>query len=162
MANATSSTNAKVLPGLLQTKLGGNCSYVINSDEAWVYKKGTIGNSSTLFNTSDKYLELNTNLTTAKQVCWICIKHTGKNSSGENTSESIMLSFGSNNPLYNGTGGANTNNLIIGPKEILVLKLNGVTVADLRCASVNYIGGGIASSAGAEIISADVIGVVSS
>ena len=156
MSNASSNIIANVLNKTLRTKVSGKNNYTLSTTERWVYKKSEINIVSSLFNTSDKYLETNINLSTSNAISWICIKHTGKNIDGNDTSESIMVNFNTSTPIY-----SSPYNIIISPGELLTLKLNGVTISDLKCGSINYQDVNTSPSDGVDTIEAEVMGVVS-
>ena len=139
MANAgKTSSSATILLDEIKSRLSGILDYTpADSTEKWIYKQHSVPASpEVIFSTNDEYtgnLAASDSVANGDKILWIAVKHTGKiNTTNAKTSEGIMLNFTGTSPLFGGTNDAGTNNIVIGPGELFVCKLNGVLAEDLK------------------------------
>jgi|2_EtaG_2_1085320.scaffolds.fasta_scaffold10169_4 hypothetical protein len=143
-------TSASVLRDEIKAKFNGNLAHVPDSGrgEYWVYKTSVVASApAVLFTDDDEFLgneRTGDSVATGDIIRWIAIKNLGYKqiTKVSKTIEGIMLNYTGTNPLYNGTNDAATNNIVIGPGELFVAKLNGVLVEDLKvgtCVLNNFV-----------------------
>lgn len=168
MANdAKAGLSASVLFDEIKSRLTGNLDFTpVDSTQKWVYKRHSVPvTPADLFVATDEFLG-NTSgasaneLATGDKILWIGIKHSGYlNSTNATTKEGIMVSWTGTAPLFNGTNDADTNNVVLAPNEMIILKLNGVLVEDLMVGTC-VLSSGVPSAIGVSTVYAHVAAII--
>ena len=168
MANeAKGGLSASILFDEIKSRLNGSLNYTpADNTQKWVYKRHSVPvTPEDLFVATDEFLgnasgATANELATGDKVLWIAIKHSGfLNSTNATTKEGIMVNWTGTAPVFDGTNDASTNNTIIAPNELLILKLNGVLVEDLM-AGTCVLSGGVPSAIGTSTVYAHVAAVI--
>tara|TARA_Y100001973_G_C5203112_1_gene339335 strand:- start:1333 stop:1845 length:513 start_codon:yes stop_codon:yes gene_type:complete len=148
MANkGLANLSASILPDEVKSRLNGQLSTLTDSNNIWIYKNTIVGitskdifDSSSAIGNKDTYFgNEHREIASGDKIWWVAIKHSGTSDGSMKTSQHVMVSHTGATPAFNGTGA--TSGILIGPGEMVVLKLSGVTVADLHALSVNGPGG---------------------
>ena len=136
--------SVKVLKDESRVRFKGELNYEpADSTEKWVYQVHSVPASpAVIFTTNDEFFgEANAPLQATDNVLWIAIKHSGTSDGTNTTAEGIMVNYEAGNaPLWNGTDGAHTNNMIVGPNELFVFRPNGTEVQDILVGTVKLTG----------------------
>ena len=138
--------SAGVLPDNIRSKFSGSLISKMEASSYWVYKKAIISNTASNIliagataGTNDSFLNKDDieELIAGDKVYWVAIRHTGNQGMTNTfkTVQGVAISHTGATPAYNGTGA--TSNIVLGPKEVFVAKLNGVTVDDLKAIVVD-------------------------
>ena len=144
MANkGLANVSASILTDEVKSRMNGQLSMETDSANQWIYKNVSIGvTAQTLFDSSSSTGSKDTyfgnqirEIASGDKVWWIAIKHSGTSDGSIKTTQQIIFSHTGATPAFNGTG--STSGIMIAPGELVVLKLSGVTVADIKALSVN-------------------------
>ena len=137
-SNAKGYVSATVFDEMIRTRFNGGMSRSAGLGEKWIHKVGecTTGSSQVFkagdtAGTNDNFISGGAEIATGDKVFWIAIKHSGVLfRTATPTLESILFTHTGATPAFGGTGA--TSSVIIGPGELYIARLNGVTVADLN------------------------------
>ena len=162
IANLTTSVFRDEMKG----RFSGQLLHTPKSDQYWVYRTHSVPiDPAVIFTNNDEFMANERNsdaLADGDKVIYLSIKHTGylTSSKANTTREGIMLSYSGTDPLYNGNNDAETNNMFISPKELFVIKLNGVLVADLKVGTCVLDSNGLPSAKGIDTVYAEIAAIV--
>ena len=125
---ATTSSSVSVFMDDIKSSLSGSFNYEPkDANDKWVFAEVAVGSgaSTDLLDTGDSYLGSSTQVATSDVVQWIAIKNTSTTST-----EGVAID------LITGTAAYDLKGInIIGPGEMIILKPQVTTVADLHARS---------------------------
>ena len=125
---ASSSLSASILLDEIKASMSGSLTYEpADSNDKWVFAEVAVGNgaSTDLLDTGDSYLGSSTQVATGDSVKWICIKNLSSTAT-----EGVAVD------LITGTAAFDLKGVnIVGAGEMIILKPQNTTVADLHARS---------------------------
>ena len=163
--NAKAGLSASILFDEIKSRLTGSLDFQpVDNTQKWIYKRHSVpATPADLFTANDEFLgnvAASDGLATGDKILWIAIKHSGYlNSTNATTREGIMVNWTGTAPLFNGTNDADTNNVVLVPNEMIILKLNGVLVEDLMVGTC-VLSSGVPSAEGTSTAYAHVAAII--
>ena len=143
---ASGGISVKVLKDESKIRFKGELNYEpADTTEKWIYKIHSVpATPAVIFSNSggDEFFGAASDaIADTDKVLWIAIKHSGTSDGTNATTEGIMVNYEAGNaPLWNGTDGGHTNNMIVGPNELFVFRPNGTEVQDILVGTVKLTG----------------------
>ena len=126
---ASSNSSASVFMDDIKSSISGASDYtpVSGDDDAWIYAEVGVGNgaATAILDTSDSYLGLAAAVSLSDKVKWIAIKNISTT-----TTEGVAICIDNGNAAYN-----DTDIMVLGNGEMLVMKTPNLTVGDLNVRS---------------------------
>ena len=112
----------------VRSKMSGSYDYTPkDANDKWVFAEVAVGNgaSTDLLDTGDSYFGSSTQVATGDKVHWIAIKNTSTT-----TTEGVGFNVDGGDASYD-----EADLIVLGPEELLVLKIPNTTVANLHARS---------------------------
>ena len=126
---ASSNSSASVFMDDIKSSISGASDYtpVSGDDDAWIYAEVGVGNgaATAILDTSDSYLGLAAAVSLSDKVKWIPIKNISTT-----VTEGVAICIDNGNAAY-----YDTDIMILGNGEIIVMKTPNLTVGDLNVRS---------------------------
>ena len=150
----TASISASVFMDDIKSSIGGISSYtpVSGDDDAWIFAEVAVTNgaSTNLLDTNDSYLGVVAAVATTDLVKWIVIKNISTTST-----EGIGICIDAGTAAYN-----DSDTMILGNGEVMVLKTPFLTVADLHARTCTLDSDGKPSAQGSATVNAHVAAIL--
>lgn len=150
----------------VKARFSGSLEHVpsTSTNQYWVYKTATAAISpAVLLATTDDFVGNINNETVAAgdKVIWLAIKNLGTQDTAGSlkTTNGIMMNFSGVNPTFDGLIDAQDNNIVIGPNELFVVKLNGVLQANLKVGTC-VLTSGVPSAVGTTAVAYQLAAIV--
>ena len=125
----TASLSASIFMDDIKSSIGGSSSYtpVSGDDDAWIFAEVAVGNgaATAILDTSDSYLGLAAAGSLSDLVKWVAIKNISTTST-----EGGAICIDNGNAAYN-----DTDIMVLGNGEMIVMKTPNLTVGDLNVRS---------------------------
>tara|TARA_Y100001938_G_scaffold22808_1_gene29566 strand:+ start:2709 stop:3188 length:480 start_codon:yes stop_codon:yes gene_type:complete len=151
---AYGSVSASIFLDEIKSSMSGALNYEPkDTNDKWVFAEVTVDESAStdLLDTGDSYLGSSTQVATADKVLWIAIKNMSTTST-----EGVAIDLITGTAAYD-LKGVN----ILGPGEIIILKPQNTTVADLHARSCTIDGTyGYATTQGTATITCQVAAIL--
>ena len=164
--NAIGNLTASVFRDEMKGRFSGQLLHTPKADQYWVYKTHSVPvTPAPIFVTTDEFManeRTGDSVAVDDKVIYLVIKHTGylTSSKTSTTREGIMLNYSGADPLFDGNDGADTNSIFISPKELFIVKLNGVLVEDLQVGTCVLDSNGLPSALGIDTVYAEIAAII--
>ena len=151
---AVASSSANIFLDEIRSSMSGSINYEPkDTNDKWIFAEVAVSNSASidLLDTGDSYLGSSTQVATADKVMWLAVKNTSTTST-----EGVAIDLITGTAAYD-LKGVN----VVGPGEMVLLKPQNTTVADLHARSCTVDGTyGYATAQGTATVTCHVAAIL--